>query len=66
VHEIEVGDGREPSEPVLESGQFKPGREEAGSLCALSGRDDDEHVTTLAYWTTFPGTGADEANPVPL
>ena len=63
VHEVEVGDGGEPSQSVLEAGQLEPGGEEAGSLGPLAWGDDDEHVTTLAYVGGISGTGADERMP---
>ena len=47
MDEVEVGDRREPPQPVFESAQFEPGFEETGSLGALAGRDDDEHESTF-------------------
>ena len=46
--EVDPGDGRQPAQAVLEAGHLQPGREEAGGLGALSGRDNDEHGSSVS------------------
>ncbi len=66
VQQIEVCHRGEPLEALLESGQLEPGGEEAGSLGALTGRDDDEHGATLPHRASGTGTGANQARGVAL
>ncbi len=51
VHQVEIGDGRPPGEPVGDAGDVEPGSEEAGGLGTLAGSDEYEHPST------FPRTG---------
>ena len=46
--EVDPGDGRQPAQPVRERRALQPGREEAGGLGALTGRDDDEHGSSVS------------------
>ena len=47
VHQVEVGDGRPPGQPIGDTGQVKPGREESGGLRPLSGSNEYEHPSNF-------------------
>ncbi len=48
VGEVDAGHCAQPVQAVGDGGFGEPRGEEAGGLGALSGRDDCEHVSTLA------------------
>ncbi len=48
VREVDTGDGGEPVQPIGEAGFGQPGFEEAGGLCALTGRDNCKHTFTIS------------------
>ena len=47
AHQVQSGAGGEPAQALGHSGELEPRAEETGGLGALSGRDDDEHPSTV-------------------